>query len=235
MAKYESAIPYIQKAEGGLSKATTDSASSNPSPYIYKGVGGWHTNRGITWGTFKELAPAAGYAINEGNFIRMPDDVWLKVYRTGFWNQMKGDKYTSQAIANAVVDFAWASGIGGATKSLIKFLAKKGVKADGPNTIAEGFNKLTVNGDKDIFNELIDHRKAFFLSLGPKSNPGGANTKGWMARMEELRQQGLSLTEQTLQAAVDTVKKKPLLTAIIVTGMVVALILIIKTVKQNGK
>lgn len=220
MAKYDSAIPYIQKAEGGLSRATTDSASKYPSPYVHNGLTGWHTNRGITYQTFEALSKDGGYTNNQENFIKMPDSIWLKIYRTGFWDAMKGDKYNSQAIANAVVDFAWASGTGGATKSLIKFLAKKGIKADGVNSIVEGFNKLTEKGDKQIFNELIDHRKDFFNSLGEKSNPGGAYTDGWMARMEKMRTEGLKLVSE----GAEYVKRNWLPTTLIVTGTAAILI-----------
>ena len=112
MASYESAIPYIQKAEGGLSRATTDTASKSPSPFEHNGKTGWHTNRGITWDTFKGLSNKAGYAVNKDNFIFMPDNIWLKIYRVGFWDAARGVLYTSQPIANAVVDWAWASGTG---------------------------------------------------------------------------------------------------------------------------
>lgn len=231
MASYESAIPYIQKAEGGLSKATTDTASLNPSPYVYKGVKGWHTNRGITWGTFKMLAPKVGYVVSQENFINMPDNVWLGIYKTGYWNDMKGDLYNSQAIANAVVDFAWASGGGGARKSLSKYLLSKGITASDSTSIANGFNILVQKeGEEKIFSELIEHRKKFFKSLNQP-----ANEKGWLSRMETLRQEGLSLVNKGATATFDAIKKKPLITAIIVTGMVLALILIVKQINKTNK
>lgn len=188
MADFKSAIPYIQKAEGGLSRSLSDTASANPSPYIYKGVGGWHTNRGIQWITFKGLAPKAGYEISEKNFIYMPDSVWLSIYKIGFWDAMKCDKYTSQAIANAIVDWGWASGIGdrGAKGALIGYLATKGKKANSYDTIAEGFNELVKQqGEKKVFNDLIDERKRYFKALNQP-----ANERGWLNRMEELRKQG---------------------------------------------
>lgn len=200
MASYESAIPYIQKAERGLSNALTDTASQKPSPYIYSGQN-WkgakylkpglpvHTNRGITWETFTGLSKQAGYDINEKNFINMPDTIWLSIYKMGYWIPMKGDKYNSQAIANAVVDFAWASGIGGSTWDLKKYLATKGIIASNADTIADGFNKLIKEkGEANTFNDLINERKRFFKSLNQP-----ANEKGWLSRMDELQKQGSAI------------------------------------------
>lgn len=191
MAKYESAIPYIQKAEGGLSRATTDNASKDPSPYTYNGVTGWHTNRGITWSTFKNLATAVPYSITQDNFIKMPDSIWLGIYKKGYWDDMKGDLYNSQAIANAVVDFAWASGGGGSRKSLAKFLAPKGITAKDSTSIANGFNELIKKeGESKVFSDLIDHRKNFFISLNQP-----ANQKGWLSRMDTLKKEGLAILD----------------------------------------
>ncbi len=204
MASYDSAIPYIQKAEGGLSKATTDTASANPSPYVYKGTTGWHTNRGITWGTFKSLAPKVGYAISEDNFIRMPDSVWLGIYKTGYWNDMKGDLYDSQPVANAIVDFAWAAGGGGTRRDLSKYLSKKGITASDSTSIANAFNQLIkTEGESKVFNDLIDERKRFFKSLNQP-----ANEKGWLARMETLRNQGVALIGSATTATIAEAKKK---------------------------
>lgn len=221
MADYRNAIPYIQKAEGGLSRAITDTASKNPSPYVHNGQSGWHTNRGITWETFKSLAPKAGYAVTEDNFIRMPDNIWLSIYKIGYWDPMKGDSYQSQAVANAVVDFAWASGTGGATRALSKYLGKQGILATNAQSIADGFNKLVKDkSEAAAFNSLIDERKRFFQSLNQP-----ANEKGWLARMETLRQQGTSI----LGAGVEFIKKNPIKSGVaialglslIITGVVV--------------
>ncbi len=231
MASYESAIPYIQKAEGGLSRATTDTASKSPSPYEYNGKTGWHTNRGITWDTFKGMAPKAGYSVSKDNFISMPDNIWLKIYKIGFWDTAKGDLYTSQSIANAVVDWAWASGTGtrGAKGALIRYLGKKGIVASNYDSIAYGFNELVKKeGEQKVFNDLIDERKRFFVSLNqPK------NEKGWLSRMEKLRQEGMSLVSEGAKATIEAVKRHPFITAGVVIGMTVAFVVLLKTLKQS--
>ncbi len=229
MASYSSAIPYIKKAEGGLSRAVTDSASKNPSPYVYNGVTGWHTNRGITWSTFKGLAPSVGYAVNQDNFIKMPDSIWLGIYKTGYWNDMKGDLYDSQAIANAVVDFAWASGGGGSRKSLIKFLKQKGIVANDSASISKGFNSLVKKeGEAKVFSDLIDHRKNYFISLNQP-----ANEEGWLKRMDTLKKEGLSILNLQANVAIQGVKKNIIPITIAFVGFAGLIVVILTVIKDK--
>jgi lysozyme family protein len=182
----DSLISYIKKAEGGLSRATTDTASKKPSPYVYKGVTGWHTNKGVKWETFEFLAPSAGYEVTADNFLNMPDSVWGKIFKIGYWDELKCSEYQSQAIANAVGDWAWASGAGGARSALKRYLLTKGITAKDSRAIAAAFNILVAkDGEKKVYNDLINERIRFFKALNQP-----ANEKGWINRMEKLRALG---------------------------------------------
>jgi lysozyme family protein len=182
----DSLISYIKKAEGGLSRVTTDTASKYPSPYVYNGVKGWHTNKGIQWLVFEELGPAAGYEVNADNFLNMPDSVWGKIFKIGYWDQLKCSEYQSQAIANAVGDWAWASGAGGARSALKRYLKTKGIDANNSQAIAAAFNILvSKDGEKKVYNDLINERIRFLKALNQP-----ANEKGWINRMEKLRALG---------------------------------------------
>ena len=184
MADLNKAIPYIRKAEGGLSRATTDTASKNPAPFTYNGKTGWHTNKGITWSTFSSLAPTLGYAASADNFFTMPDAIWEKIYRNGYWNPMQADKIKSDAIAIAIVDYAWAFGVGGA-QSRLKVWVKSTFGAD-VKTMADVVATINKQANEtDTFNKLIIHRKAAFAAL---KQP--ANEEGWFLRMDELKQYG---------------------------------------------
>lgn len=231
-AKYENAIPYIKKSEGGLSRALTDSASKNPSPYVYNGLTGWHTNKGVTYATFKSMSPVVGYQNNSTNFLTMPDSIWLGIYKEGYWKPMRCELYDSQAMANAVVDFAWASGVGGATNALIKYLKSKGIAANGVITISQGLNNLVKkDGESKAFNDLIDYRKQFFKNLNQP-----ANEAGWLSRMEQLRKQGLSILSETLATASESIKKKPIESAAIglaITALIILLYISIKKLRNK--
>lgn len=209
MAKFDNAIPYIKKAEGGLSRAITDSASKNPAPFTYNGKTGWHTNKGITYETFKYMASKVGYAANADNFFKMPDSIWLGIYKKGYWDEVKGDLYNSQALANAIVDYAWAFGVGGARTRISKYLLDKyKVSTKNFTEIANAFNTLTKESDKQVFNDFIEHRKNAFKAL---KQP--ANEKGWINRMDTLSRDSLKLlydnASETVAKVTDEVKKNP--------------------------
>ena len=124
MADYKNIVPFIRKVEGGLSSDPKDSASKNASPCGNKNGYPIHTNKGIQWATFKGLASKGGYSASCDNFINMPDSVWLKVYKAGFWDAVKGDKIKNQAIANVFVEMTWGSGLGSISsgKGTISFM-----------------------------------------------------------------------------------------------------------------
>jgi len=126
MADIKYIIPFTYKWEGGLSNAKTDSASANPSPYIYKGVGGWHTNKGVTYPVFKAGASKYGYADTSDNFLTMPEDIWLKIAKGGFWDKLNLDTLKSQAVANVLFSWQWGSGYGWITR-VSDYLKSKGI------------------------------------------------------------------------------------------------------------
>ena len=180
MADHKDIINFTKIAEGGLSSAQTDTAKNNPSP-CGKGKNGYpyHTNKGIQWITFKSLAEKGGYAASCDNFLKMPDSIWLKIYKIGFWDPMQGDKIKNQAIANTFVKWAWGSGVGGATNSLKKFFISKYNKDF--SSISQMVSFVNEIHDKDqnkkLFDELMAHREAFLRSTGQT-----ANLKGWFNR-----------------------------------------------------
>jgi len=137
MAVYTKIVSFIKAKEGGLSSTTTDTASKNPSN-CGKGSNGlpYHTNKGVTWSTFKGLSSKLGYSASCDNFVKMPDDIWGKIYKDGYWNPMQGDRIKNQAIANTFVEMAWGSGVGSNTSS-------KGAIAYLKNFFKSKYNKFT--------------------------------------------------------------------------------------------
>lgn len=189
MANFQRAIPFITVAEGGLSRSTSDSASKHPAPWPYKGKSGWHTNKGITYSTFKAFAPKLGYANTAANFFNMPMEIWAKIFKTGYWDLVKADKINSAPVALALVDYAFNFGPGGALRRISNWLSVVyQVDAKGSTEIAAAINNLTLKSDREFFIAFIEHRKRAYKAL---KQP--ANEEGWLARMEELKETGLSL------------------------------------------
>ena len=188
MAVYTKIVSFIKTKEGGLSSATTDTASNNPSN-CGNGSNGkpYHTNKGITWSTFKGLSSKLGYSATCDNFLKMPDDIWGKIYKDGFWNPMQGDRIQNQAIANTFVEMAWGSGVGSntSTKGAIAYLknffkSKYNKSFDTITQIVDYVNELDNSGQTpQLFEKLYDFRKSLYTSFNQPSN-----LKGWFNRLD---------------------------------------------------
>jgi lysozyme family protein len=190
MAVYTKIVSFIKSKEGGLSSATTDTASNNPSN-CGNGSNGkpYHTNKGITWSTFKGLSSKLGYSATCDNFLKMPDSIWGKIYKDGYWNPMQGDRIQNQAIANSFVEMAWGSGVGsntstrGAIAYLKNFFKSKYNKSfDTITQIVDYVNELDNSGQTpQLFEKLYDFRKSLYTSFNQPSN-----LKGWINRLDSF-------------------------------------------------
>ncbi len=180
MADYKPIVALFLEKEGGMSRAKTAKASANPAPCKITVKGSthsdWHTNKGVTWTTFKQLAPQLGYKADCQLFADMPHDIWLKIFRHGYWTPWDLDKVRSNLVAWTVVWWSWGSGIGGAQKSLVKFLKKQGIEADSKTEITQALDTLAARmGEARLFDLMTEHRLAFYRSL----DSAPANYKGW--------------------------------------------------------
>lgn len=241
MAEIKYIIPFTYKWEGGLSRATTDSASQNPaniSPYNIFGMTGWHTNKGITYSVFKAGASKYGYQDTLENWRDMPHDIWLKVTKNGYWDKLKLDTYKSQAVANVMFSWVWGSGLAWQPR-IERYLKSKGVAWTRNNfgDLSNNLNALVAKeGEKNIFDELVNQKKEFLLSLtGSKSNPvtaakpQGVYTDGWMNRLNDLQSYSYTLLGKAIGETVEVVKKnlgKTLMIALLlgvgITGLIMA-------------
>lgn len=178
MANHKLIIPHILKWEGGISRAKTDTASSNTAP----GTGGVHTNKGITWGTFQHLAPQVGVEATPNNFLTLPNNAWEKIFKKGYWDAIKGDLIQNQNIANFLVDIAWGSGSGVAVKAL-----QRALNFIGFETAIDGkIGKQTIdNANKaepgKLLDVLYENRKKQLVAYNQP-----ANLKGWLNRLNSL-------------------------------------------------
>lgn len=195
MADHRNQIEFIKKWEGGLSNDPRDiGPASYPAPCVYNGQVGWHTNKGIIYRTF-EMNAKLGYNPSCANFFAMPDYIWLKIFKHGFWDKFLLDSYRSQSIADIIVSFAWGSGIGGAHRQLAKFLnanygsnlpiTTSSYSLENAGKIRELFHKITKTaiGEKRVQEKLIEHYRQFYISL---NNP--TYIRGWLNRLNELNE-----------------------------------------------
>ena len=225
MAEALSIVPFILKWEGGLSKDPSDSASKDPAPCSYKGVNGYHTNKGITYTTFKSLASPLKYSDDCDTFFKMPEEVFLKIFKNGYWNSYLLDQYKSQRIANLVVSWAWASGLAGSYRQIRKYVEAKGVdlpdkfNSVGVKMLVEYFNNLSVSGEAKAYTDLVQAYKDFYIRLNqPKF------IKGWLNRLQDL-------VSTSGEAVASTVKKNPIKSVAILGATVLIMYKLSKEVK----
>lgn len=181
-------VPFIQKFEGGLSRDPRDNASVSPAPWSHDGQTGWHTNKGVTYATFKSLASRAGYEPTKENFFNMPDEIWMKILKVGYMKAFPLDQIPMLPRIQAVmISWAWGSGAGGAERELAKFQRKYfGIKDSNitPSEIVANFKKhVNPLNEAQWFAKLCDEREAFFRSHSDFPTFG----KGWLRRLNEFR------------------------------------------------
>jgi len=181
-------VPFIQKWEGGLSRDPKDTASANPAPWSYKGQTGWHTNKGVTYSTFKSIAPKVGYAVTAENFFSMPDALWYKILENGFMKAFPLSKISHlPRIQAVIISWAWGSGPGGAERYLANFQRQvMGIQDSNitPTEIVENFKKrINPLNEKEWFLKLCDRRAQDFSKMATYSVHG----KGWINRLNDFR------------------------------------------------
>lgn len=186
---------HLTRWEGGLSRNPDDSAAKNPCPVPYNGVRGYHTNRGVTWLAFKRFAQHIGAKPTDyDRFFNLTESESAIIFKVGYWDPLKLDRAPTQVVANIFSQWAWGSGIGGFDPSKKKYVGALGLARDffaekeqmtcstWSDILKGTLSRLSKISEKELMDELMDHRKAFLLRI---SRPGTKNftfRNGWMAR-----------------------------------------------------
>ena len=199
MANFNEIIALTKKWEGGLSANPKDSASKFPSPYTYKGKKGWHTNKGITYKTFKDYSTKLGYQDNATNFLTMPDTIWNKVAKKIFWDTMGLDTLKSNGIAFQLFSAKW----GGWKKKIFQnYLKNKGINWDShDNTISSAFNQLLEKqSETQTIQDISKLMAGYYISLNQPDF-----TQGWLNRVKDTTNYAIQFVQSNV---VEPVKKK---------------------------
>nr|WP_294860238.1 glycosyl hydrolase 108 family protein [uncultured Fluviicola sp.] len=173
---------FIKRWEGGLSRDPDDNASSDPAPWEFKGQTGWHTNKGITYKTFKNNAARLGYAPTADNFFNMPDSIFLSILKNVYAAGFPLDKIDHlPRIQAVIITWAWGSGLTGAERYLADFQREEmGIKDSNitKDEIVENFRaRITPLNEKEWFSKLSARRIADFKNMSdwPKYGTGWTN------------------------------------------------------------
>jgi hypothetical protein len=181
MANFNNIKALTLEKEGGLSRATTDNASKNPSPYVHNGQTGWHTNKGIIYTTFVSASKRFGFENNAENFINMPDAIWTKIAKGLFWDDLNLDTLKSDGVAFQLFSWHWGAGTGW-FKRMNTYLTSKGIDWNGKSsTLAQSVNKLIdKQGEKKTLDDLEQQQIEFYTSLNQP-----VYIKGWINRIKD--------------------------------------------------
>lgn len=168
MANSSKLIPFILQWEGGFVNDPDD-------------LGG-ATNKGITIGTFTEYKKRKGQKAPTVNDLKnISDAEWHDVFKSLYWDRWKADEIKSQAVANILVDWVWASGSHG-IKRPQRLL---GVKADGivgKQTIAA----LNAMDAATLFKMIKDDRAKFIDEICKARPKNEKYRKGWTNRINAI-------------------------------------------------
>jgi lysozyme family protein len=168
MADFDLFLPMLLRFEGGYVDDPTDP--------------GGETNKGITMATFRQCShDLLGIEPTSNNLKGLTDAQAGILYRTQYWNKMRGDDFQLQDLANIVCDFYVNSGTH-ATVLLQRILNSMGAQvtedgAIGPASIQalNGFSQT------DVYRRYKQGRIDFYQSLGQRF-PQFLN--GWLNRVK---------------------------------------------------
>ncbi len=223
-------INAIHKYEGGLTGDPKDPASKTPSScgIDKKYNAPYHTNKGVTWATFVSLASKLGYAADCATFLAMPDDVWIKIFKNGYWNPIQLDSLNSNGLAYLLADFSWGSGPGYVKPFLSNFL-KTNYNVNAPDTTSQinALNTLTATNEPEVIQKVSDARLTSLKSMqGGKLFATYGN--GWTSRLNSLTGLAMSMVSKAVaevkaaaSSVATTVKKNPTTTVLVTAGIIV--------------
>ena len=169
MANSSKLVPFILQWEGGFVNDPDD-------------LGG-ATNMGVTIGTYEAYCRKKGYPRPTIERLKnLTKEEWAEIFKSLYWDRWKADAINSQAVANIIVDWVWASGVHG-IKRPQKLL---GVTADGlvgPKTIAA----LNAADPKKLFDAIKADRAKFIDEICKARPKNEKYRKGWMNRINAIK------------------------------------------------
>ena len=178
--KWISFVKHILKEEGGTSKNPNDTASS----CVDKGK--IHTNKGVTFCTFKDKAAKLKIEpVTYERFLNLTDEeAALFIY--SYYNTVKGNLFPD-SVALVLTNIAWLSGPARASQLLFKGLAELGQTAKSFDDAAIIINKF--NDEKIIFDEITKQYQTYLKTL--LKNPKYSTFTGWLPRLKRFYEEFL--------------------------------------------
>lgn len=172
--KFKQLKTHIFGSEGKLSSEPRD-----PAAKCYPG--GVHTNKGVTYCTFKALASQAGITpVTHDRFIQMTDDEVAKILFI-FYKNVRGSELPD-SIALAATEAAWGSGPDRALQHLRDSVRDLGKPA---STTTQAIKSAAALPERKLFDAYQARREAYLRQLGASPTYSYA-LKGWLNRLKRF-------------------------------------------------
>lgn len=174
MAKIEKLVDFILKWEGGYSDHPNDPGGA--------------TNMGVTIGTMKSLG--LKYDKNNDKKIDKKDvklitkQDAIDIMKVHYWDKVKADQITSQAVANILVDWFWMSGTN-ASKGIQRLVGVTDDGIIGKNSLA-AINETIKKDEEKFVEQLYKARKQFYTNIINRNKKLESFRKGWTNRLNDL-------------------------------------------------
>lgn len=174
--KWNSYTAHVLKWEGKTSSDQRDTASKCFP-------GGIHTNKGITYCTFKAMASKLGILpVTHARFIALTDyEVGLFIYE--FYKAVNGDKLPDN-VALAMTEAAWGSGPVRAWQHLKDALKDLGKIA---KTNSQAIQMAAQVPEKKLFAAYFARRYNYVINTLGGSATYAMYRKGWMNRLNAFK------------------------------------------------
>lgn len=180
MTDLEKYSKFVLLWEGKYGKSMEDSASKYFCPTPYNGVK-YHTSHGITYQTWMNTYGSS----KDKEFFEMPIDMWWKIFKSRFYDKVKGDSFKSKKIAFFVTEIAWMSGVGEGAEHLQEALNSIGVKVAIDGSIGPKTLDAANSADQDkLFDALYTVRSNFYKKISTGKN--AKFYRGWMNRLNRF-------------------------------------------------
>lgn len=209
MADHRLIIKHVLNFEGGHSADPADNALRfghsgvpggviNPAtgkPYDPKHPRNFiHTNKGITWATYVSYCRNTNKIPNAPEFLAMPYNLWLNIFKKQFWDKIKGDQIRSQAVAEYIFEAVWGGGGRSLIRNLQRYLTNLGAKInvtgdiDQPTINAINSYLKGAEAQNKVIDYLTEKRLQYLQSLSDWPKYG----RGWTRRVNELKNRALN-------------------------------------------
>lgn len=191
MADMHKMVPFIIKWECGVTSKKGESnealfkrAKESKSGFVNDPDDrGGATCLGVTFGTFQNYMAKKGVrTVTVSDLKNLSYEDWLAILKKMYWDRWHADRINNQSLAEALVDWVWASGKWG----IVIPQRMLGVTADGIVGVMT-LDALNKKDPEEFFKALILERIAFVEDIVKRTPSQEKFLKGWVNRINDLK------------------------------------------------